>query len=331
MFKPSYPLHVVFILSNHCNLSCIHCSSNADKEGDKGYTTNRAKEILWQMNDVGVVDVAFSGGEPLLRRDLIELVAYARSLNMTVGTSTNGYPLTEKTADKLKQAGLSRLQVSIDGTQEAHNAIRGPGSFQKALEAVKIALEVGLKTHICFTAMRRNAHLLPDMLELCAQLGVDGFNLSQFIPTGRGALSDGLEPDTAHALLQTWLAAKADYPDMYLSAHSSGLASLAPDADACRGGCQAGISIACVTAEGDVTPCVMFPLSLGNLKDAPFGEIWSNSSHIKALHQRDVKGGCASCSFKWECGGCRAAAWAVDQDMMAEDPYCWLIHDKLSA
>ncbi|WP_054785420.1 radical SAM protein [Pseudovibrio denitrificans] len=289
MFKPSYPLHVVFILSNHCNLSCIHCSSNADKEGDKGYTTNRVKEILQQMNSVGVVDVAFSGGEPLLRRDLPELIAYARSLNMTVGTSTNGYPLTKKTAWKLKEARLSRLQISIDGTREAHDAIRGSGSFDKALEAVELALEAGLKTHICFTAMRRNAHLLPEMLELCAQLGVDGFNLSQFVPTGRGALTEGLEPNTARTLLQTWLVAKAAYPHMYLSAHSSGLASLTPDVAACRGGCQAGISIACITPEGDVTPCVMFPLSLGNVKEASFGEIWSNSPHIKTLHKRDVK------------------------------------------
>ena len=325
MFRPTYPLHFVFILGNRCNLACTHCSSAAGKDASLGYSTQQTRDILAQMAGIGVVDVAFSGGEPLLRRDLELLIMFARAQGMSTGTSTNGYALTEQRARSLKAAGLNRLQVSLDGTEAAHEKVRGKGSFAKAVTAIRRSVSAGLRTHICFTAMRSNAHLFPEMLELARDLGVDGFNLSQFVPTGRGALEEGLDPSTAKWLLQTWLLAKASYPDLHLTAHSSGLAALAPPDDACRGGCQAGMSIGCITPDGDVTPCVMLPLSLGNINERPLAEIWSRSETIAALKSRDVKGICGSCSHKEECGGCRAAAWAVTGDLMAEDPYCWIV------
>ncbi|MCB1502149.1 MAG: radical SAM protein [Bauldia sp.] len=330
MFQPKFPLHMVFILGNYCNLSCIHCSSNANRGGSMGYTTDQAKNIIDQMADVGVLDVALSGGEPLLRRDLPNLVAYACARGITVGTSTNGYPLTDKAAVKLKEAGLARLQISIDGTEKTHDIVRGRGSFAKAVQAVKRSVAHGLRTHICFTAMRMNARLLPDVLKLARELGVDGFNLSQFVPTGRGAQDQGLGPEAARWILENWLEAKNQYPEIHFTAHSSGLAALRPGAGDCRGGCQAGISIGSITADGDVTPCVMFPLSLGNLNRMTLREIWASSKLVDVLHRRNVSGACGKCDFKWQCGGCRAAAWAVHGDILAEDPYCWLIDANLA-
>ena len=325
MFRPSFPLHFVFILGNRCNLACTHCSSAADLTASLGYSMEQAQDILTQMADIGVVDVAFSGGEPLLRRDLELLIMFARAKGMSTGTSTNGYALTEHRARTLKAAGLNRLQVSLDGTYQAHEKVRGPGSFPKAITAIRRSVEAGLRTHICFTAMRSNAHLLPEMIELALELRVDGFNLSQFVPTGRGAAEEGLEPRTAKWLLETWLEAKASHPSLHLTAHSSGLAALSPPEDACRGGCQAGMSIGCITPDGDVTPCVMLPLSLGNLNERPLAEIWSGSETIATLKSREVKGICGSCRHRDSCGGCRASAWAVTGDLMAEDPYCWIV------
>lgn len=330
MYKPTFPLHMVFILGSHCNLSCIHCSSNADREGLMGFTTAQAKEIVDQMAEVGVIDVAYSGGEPLLRRDLPELVNYARSKGLTVGTSTNGYPLTDKTADNLKAAGLNRLQVSIDGTKAVHDVVRGAGSFEKAVEAVRRSVRRGIRTHVSFTAMRMNAHLLPDMIELCVELGASGFNLSQFVPTGRGPKEQDLDATTSRKLLVTWLAAKRRHPELYMSAHSAGLADLDPDRDDCRGGCQAGLAIGCITADGDVTPCVMFPLSLGNLRNATLREIWSASPTIASLRGRQVLGACGACEHRESCGGCRAAAWAWTGNMLAEDPRCWRAHGNMA-
>tara|TARA_R110002167_G_scaffold94784_1_gene252766 strand:- start:7193 stop:7837 length:645 start_codon:yes stop_codon:yes gene_type:complete len=208
MFIPTYPLHFVFILSNRCNLACIHCSSNADNCGVLGHTTDEALNIVDQMAEIGVMDVAFSGGEPLLRKDLPQLVSHARKLGMTTGTSTNGYPLTDRNASKLRNAGLTRLQVSLDGTEALHDQIRGEGAFAKAIEAIERSLSHGLTTHICFTAMRMNAHLLPDMIALARDLKVDGFNLSQFVPTGRGTIDQGVSPTVSRHLLETWLEAR---------------------------------------------------------------------------------------------------------------------------
>jgi MoaA/NifB/PqqE/SkfB family radical SAM enzyme len=282
-FLPKYPLHVVFILGNWCNLHCTHCPSNAGLGASWGYTTDETKKIIDQLVEVGVLDIALSGGEPLLRRDLPELVAYARSLGLTVGTSTNGYPLTDRVASALRQAGLSRLQVSIDSIGTTHESVRGSGSFQRAIAAVERSVRHGLKTHICFTAMRRNAHELPQMLNLARQFSVDGFNLSQFVPTGRGSTEDALDPVSARKLLEIWLEARGANPDMYMTVHSSGLAALAPTRSDCRGGCQAGISIACITADGDVTPCVMLPLSLGNIKERTFSDIWSQATAVTCM------------------------------------------------
>lgn len=324
MFRPAFPLHFVFILGYKCNLACTHCSSNADSHGSLGYSTDEARNILRQMAEIGVVDVAFSGGEPLLRRDLEELIRFASAGGLSTGTSTNGYAVTERRARSLKAAGLDRLQVSLDGTREAHERVRGKGSFDHAVTAIRRSLDAGLRTHICFTAMRSNAHLLPEMIDLAVELGVDGFNLSQFVPTGRGVADEALAPLVAKRLLEVWLDAKARHSALHLTAHSSGLAALSPEAEHCRGGCQAGISIGCITPDGDVTPCVMFPLSLGNLRDRALADIWSSSPTVATLKSRAVKGACASCAHRIDCGGCRAGAWALTGDMMAEDPSCWL-------
>jgi radical SAM protein with 4Fe4S-binding SPASM domain len=323
MFKPSFPLHIVLILSNRCNLSCLHCSSNADKSGSIGYSTPEAKRILDQLADAGVIDVAFSGGEPLLRHDLPELVAYARSHGMTVGTSTNGYPLTDKTAERLKSAGLNRLQVSIDGTQQTHDIIRGQGSYVKAVAAVQRSVAVGLRTHISFTAMRLNVHHLEEVVRLCIALGADGFNLSQFVPTGRGPEEQDLGPTLAREVLLAWLDARRRYPDLYMSTHFAGLADLDLRNETCVGGCQAGLGLGCITAEGDVTPCVMLPLSLGNVRNQTFREIWSRSPTVAELQDRQLGGACGACEHRARCGGCRAAAWARTGDILAQDPRCW--------
>ena len=139
MFTVNFPLHIVFILGYKCNLECTHCSSNASSGKTLGYSTDEAKRIIDQMADVGVLDVAFSGGEPLLRRDLEELITYARAKGMSTGTSTNGYALTPNRAQQLRQAGLDRLQISVDGLQEAHDAIAARGRSTRQCMRLSIA------------------------------------------------------------------------------------------------------------------------------------------------------------------------------------------------
>ena len=321
---PAFPLHVVFILDNRCNLRCIHCSSNASTNASVGLAYEEAKEIVAQLAAVGVMDIAYSGGEPLLRPDLPALVRFARGLGISVGTSTNGYPLTARKAQALRSAGLSRLQVSLDGPRDTHDRIRGRGAYDRAVRAISRSLDAGLRTHVCFTAMRMNADLLEEVIELAFGLGVHGFNLSQFVATGRGSADDDLTPAQARSLLTTWLEAKRARPDHYFTAHASGLADLAQnEVEVPRAGCQAGMSIACIMADGSVTPCVMLPLPLGNLRQRSFREIWTTHPVLDAFRRRDVSGRCGACQHRLSCGGCRAAAWARYHDPLAGDPRCW--------
>lgn len=323
MFTPAFPLHVVFILDTRCNLACTHCSSAASTGGSRGFDTAGAMHVLDQLAQAGVMDVAFSGGEPLLRNDLEALIEHARRRSLTVGTSTNGYALTEKRAKALAAAGLNRLQISLDGTPATHDAIRGDGAFAHAHAAIGRSKRAGLRTHVCFTAMRGNATELAQVIELAFEAGADGFNLSQFVPTGRGALEQDLDAASSRRVLEVWLRARREHPGMYFATHSTGLMDLDPTEGQCAGGCQAGMGIGCIGADGEVMPCVMFPLVLGNLKDQPFREIWATHPLLERLRRREVSGSCGACRHRMACAGCRAAAWARTGDPLAADPRCW--------
>lgn len=277
-----------------------------------------AQGVIGELAELGVVDLALSGGEPLLRRDLERLIGYACSLGLTVGTSTNGFALTKSRAASLRNAGLGRLQVSLDGLACAHDRVRGTGSFDRAIKAIRISVEAGLRTHVCFTAMRSNIDNLEDCIALAMALGVHGFNLSQFVATGRGVERENLLPEHACRAIEVWSTARASHPDVYFTAHAVG-----PFLDSSTGGgCQAGRAIACVTSTGDVTPCVMLPVVLGNMRQRTFREIWGGAV-LDRLRAREVGGACGACALRERCGGCRAAAWAHTGDLYAADPQCW--------
>ncbi|MFZ5636350.1 MAG: radical SAM protein [Pseudomonadota bacterium] len=322
-FQPALPLHVVFILDQRCNLNCIHCSSAASRGGDPGFDTASALRVVDELAEAGVLDVAFSGGEPLLRRDLPQLIRAARAHGMSVGTSTNGWPLTEAKAAILRDAGLNRLQVSLDGDAQTHDRIRGAGSFARAVRAIRRSRAAGLRTHVCFTAMRSNADQLDAVIDIALGAGAHGFNLSQFVPTGRGSEAEDLDGAASRTLLETWMRARRAHPDAYFALHSAGLVDLDPTLGAQFGGCQAGLSIACIDSRGNVLPCVMFPLTLGNLHARPLREIWRDSPVLQALRARELGGICGGCPHRRGCGGCRAAAWARTGDFLASDPRCW--------
>lgn len=330
MYLPSYPLHVVLIITNRCNLRCLHCSSSAGEAAPGELSQDELERILEELAELGVVDVAFSGGEPLMTHHLPALISRARALGMRVGTSTNGAPLTDRRVEQLRSAGLSRLQVSLDGLEDAHDHIRGKGSFDHAVAAIRRSLAAGIRTHVCFTAMRRNHEQLEQVIDLVVSLGVHGFNLSQFVPLGRGGLQEDLGPDESLRLMRRWVIQRKKYPHIAFTAHLSGLADVDPEAASAPGfiGCQAGMYIACITAQGDVLPCVMFPLVVGNVRQQSFREIWTTSSVIADLQGRCVDGGCRSCVHRVRCGGCRAAAYLHTGDYHAEDPRCWLLQKQ---
>jgi AdoMet-dependent heme synthase len=333
MFLPRYPLHVVFIITNRCNLRCTHCSSAAGKAEAGELTRTEIEHTLDELSELGVVDLAFSGGEPLLHPHLPDFIAHARARGMRVGTSTNGAPLTPSRTRRLQEAGLSRLQVSLDGPEPVHDRIRGKGSFRRALTAIQRGVDAGLRLHVCFTAMADNHQHLGEVIDLVAALGVHGFNLSQFVPVGRGSIADDLSPQEAMRLLEVWKERRERHPRLDFYSHLAGLTLVDPRASAAPGfiGCQAGVHLACITAVGEVTPCVMFPLVIGSVRERAFREIWDTSPVIKDLRARVLKGACGTCRHRAGCGGCRAAAYVYTGDYRSDDPRCWLLHPQPTA
>lgn len=324
MLTPNYPYHVVIILTERCNLRCCHCSSSSSKERTRTMSFENAANVLRQLADVGVVDVAFSGGEPLLHPQICDLIKLAKSLGLQTGLSTNGYAITSKRIGQLLSAGLDRLQVSLDGLKTEHDRIRGDGAFEQALKAIGLSIESGLATNVCFTAMAENNHALGNVIDLSVGKGVTGFNLSKLVPSGRGLMASALMPEQSEDVFKILLNKKKRYPDIRFTSHLTGLCLMEDAATDVAGfiGCQAGIYISCVLVTGDVTPCVLFPKKVGNLFEDPFRELWSKSPVIQKLKLRELNGVCGKCDKISVCGGCRATAFNNIGDYLAEDPLC---------
>jgi len=322
--RPAYPYHMVLIITEHCNLNCIHCSTASSKYTKRVMTYEQVIDVLNQLAKAGIVDVAFSGGEPLLHPHIFELIQYARKTGFQTGLSSNGYPVTQKTIQRLKNVGLNRLQISLDGLKQEHDHMRGSGAFEYASTAILSSLGNGLTTNVCFTATRENQHCFADTIDYVAGLGINGFNLSKLVPTGRGDIEKVLSSTETEKLFGTFIDKKKQYPDIKFTSHLAGLCLYDDTSVKASGfiGCQAGIYIGCVKVSGDITPCVLFSKNIGNLFERPFKEIWQNSSTIHSLKERELGGICGHCDKKDVCGGCRAVAYAQTGDFLGEDATC---------
>lgn len=330
VFRPRFPLHMVWLATNRCNARCSHCSSNSGQPMLDELDTREAKDLLDQLADCGVVDLAVSGGEPLLRRDLLDVVAHAKSRGLSVGIGTNGGKLSADQARALAGLGLDRLQVSLDGVGAEHDRLRcWPGLFKRALRTIALARDAGLRVHVCFTITRFNVDEIEDLADVVARQGVKRLNLSRFVATGRGAAALEL-PDTAwRDVIRRCQALRERFrPEVEVVTHLAQQVLVDEEA-ACMPafiGCQAGVAQGCIQADGTVFPCVLLPIAIGNIRTTRFAEMWQSSPVIGALRDRSLlQGQCGTCGHRARCGGCRAVAYARTGNMFATDPRCWLV------
>lgn len=328
-FYSGMPFHMVWIATDLCNARCLHCSSSSTKRSDDELSTDEACQLMDQFADNGVVDVAISGGEPLLRPDLINIITHAKNRDLSVGLGSNGAYLSRHKAAQLAMAGLNRFQVSLDGFQTAHEALRKwPGLFDRALRTISVAKNAGLSTTLCCTINRLNWTTLEPFTEFVATLGVKRLNFSRYIPTGRGSQSLDLEQETWREIIHLCQKLKNRYEgsieiinhlaqQILVDDHVNDMPAFI--------GCQAGIGQGAVTANGTVQPCVLLPVSIGNIREKRFADLWKNSPVIQSLKNRDnIKGQCSECAVKQRCGGCRAVAYAKTGDYLSSDTRCWI-------
>jgi radical SAM protein with 4Fe4S-binding SPASM domain len=326
------PGEVIWAVTKRCNLRCKHCSIS--EEDPEELTTEEGFGLIEEAAKLGHVKFGFTGGEPLLRKDIYDLIEYAASFDMQVVMATNGTLITSAVAKSLKKAGLERAAISIDGIGTAHDDFRGVhGAFDDVLRGMKACEEEGLAVQLFTMVTRYNYAEIAKIIKLADDLKLWRIYLIYLIAMGRGK-------EIAEACLSTdenmrffdYIAGKqgevkvwlkpicnpqywAYLKDKGLVDHNSGITFT---------GCTAGITRFHIFPNGDVTPCAYLPAKAGNVRESSFLEIVRNSEMFKALRARNVKGQCATCRYKRICGGCRSRAYALSGDYLAEDPGCSL-------
>jgi radical SAM protein with 4Fe4S-binding SPASM domain len=319
-------------LTRGCNLSCRHCSVGAGSKCEDELTTEEVKEIINQLSDLGAIYLVFTGGEPLLNGNLIKLVEHAVSKGLRVSIDTNGTLLTSERAEALKNAGVSTIQVSLDGNREVHDSIRGEGAFEKSVNGIRNSIREGVYTAVNFTISRLNQKDLPEVITLSRELGARKLTMERFAPLGRGKgiMDMSLDPKEFKYSLEILSNAKGiqtNSTDPLAVFTKEGLAQSYSKDDLRKrvcGGCTAGIAAITISYDGEVYPCPKLEVSCGNVRNSRLLDIWLNSRAIKDLRFRRLKGRCGHCDWKNLCGGCRAVAGAVSGDYLETDPACFV-------
>jgi radical SAM protein with 4Fe4S-binding SPASM domain len=322
---------MVWLATNQCNANCLHCSSDSHSGSTVDeLSTDEIFGLFDQFHNTGVVDVAISGGEPLLRQDIFEIIGYANRLGLPVSVGTNGWNTGVDLVRELSKYQIARFQISLDGFAGSHDRLRRwEGLFDRAVSTINTAVNANLNTNICCTINKYNYRDIDSFVEFVCGLGVKRLNFSRYVPTGRGSDELDLNSDEWFSVISLCSRLRDSYMGkLDIVSHLAQQILLRDELKDMPAfiGCQAGIGQGCVTADGTVWPCVLLPLSLGNIRERTFKEIWQGSDVVRSLRDRSsLKGICSTCDFKARCGGCRAVAYAKSGDYLSEDPRCWMV------
>ncbi len=323
-----------------CNLRCIHCRRTdvLVKGSPDELTTKEAKSFIDQLAEMGRPVLIFSGGEPLFRKDIFELIEYAQAKGLPSGLATNGTLVNDAIAEKLAKAGVYYASISLDGAvAKTHDAFRGPGNFAKALKGFLALKNAGIKVQVNFTMTKKNAGEITEVYHLSKSMGASALYLFLLVPVGCGveiADSDMLLPEEVEEWLK-WVAKKDKpgelpikaicAPHYYRVESEMGTVPISQE----RKGCLAGIHMCFVSHKGDVFPCGYLPLAAGNIKKTPLKTIWTESKLFEDFRNPELlEGRCGSCDFKNVCGGCRARAYFAYNNVLADEPAC--VYDPAS-
>lgn len=349
--SPAVPPVVVWNVCRHCNLRCPHCYAAATAQvAQDDLDGAEARSLIDALAGAGVQVLILSGGEPLLRPDLLDLVAHAHRAGLQPQLSSGGVLLDRPRAERLVAAGVRYIGISLDGLAPFNDSYRGlPGAFARAVEGLGHAKAAGARTGMRVTLTRRNADQLDPLLELAVRLGVDRFYVSHLLYSGRGRglTEEDLSPVEARALLlhlfeaaRRLARAGAAAPAVVTGGNDSDGALLlrwveeryggeagarVHDALLRRGGNSAGEKLLAIDHRGRVHPDQFWQTAtLGNVREMPLAEILDHPLRA-ALRNREafLEGRCGACAFRALCRGShRERALARHGEMWAPDPAC---------
>ncbi len=348
--KMPAPFLIVWNFTNMCNLRCKHCYQRADKPLPDELSLEEKLMLVDQLDKAGVAAIALSGGEPTIHPDFYRIVSEISSRGMYAAVATNGWVFADiRNLVKAKKAGLRYVEVSIDSADpKKHDWFRGvPGSWERAVKALKNAVKLGISNALAVTLTKVNVDEVDDILDLAEEIGVQRVVFFNFVPVGRGKdnMWLDLDPLEREEVLRKLFKEMKHRKGLQIistapqygrvSMQMSGGKEVAPthfyvgDDPIVKavaefvGGCGAGRIYAAIQPNGDVTPCVFMPITVGNIREKPFWDIWTNTPLFNLLRDRDkLKGFCKKCPYRNVCGGCRARAYGYYNDPMAPDPGC---------
>jgi radical SAM protein with 4Fe4S-binding SPASM domain len=353
------PPIVVWNCTQRCNLNCIHCYARAQDRSYTGeLTTTEGKAFIQDIADFGVPVILFSGGEPTLRQDILELAMWAGDLGVRPVLSTNGTLITAQVADEIAKVGFGEVGISIDGIGTVNDRFRGQeGAFEAALQGIRHLVALEHRVSLRLTITQHNYREIPAIFDLVEREGIDRICFYHLTYTGRasdiqaedlshqetrravdliidrtldlywrGIGKEVLTVDNHADAVYLYLKAQKEYPDR---------ADAVLELLRVNGGNNSGIRIAAVDNQGDVHPDQFWwHYSLGNVRQRRFGDIWSDESEplLQALRDRKplLKGRCGRCRYLDMCNGnLRVRAEAVHGDVWADDPACYLTDEEI--
>ena len=353
------PFTIAWEVTRACAFACVHCRADAQHTRDPNeLTTEEGYRLLDRFKTFGGPIVVFTGGDPMMRRDLFDLIRRATDLGLRASLTPTATALP--TVERLKQAmdaGVRRIALSLDApSPEVHDAFRQvPGSWERTMKILRSAQAVGLSAQINTTVTKLNVHLLPEMVKFVEEVGAVQWSVFFLVPTGRGQIADMISPEE-HERVFHWLFdlsqrgtfdIKATAAPMYRRVAIERKRAHSPSPDQRPGegaggwgfqgagfqyadglnrpvkGVNDGRGFLFISHLGEIMPSGFLPVSAGNVRTADVVDVYRNHPMFKALRDPDqLKGKCRECQYRVVCGGQRGRAYAITGDYLETDPAC---------
>ena len=338
-----YPGHPVWEVTGACNLKCIHCHAVSDKAGKDELSTDEGKRLIDSIASVSAFrTLVYTGGEPLVRPDIFELLRHSQQAGLANIIATNGTLIDEEMAFKLRDHGVVCHAISLDAATPAiHDMVRNqPGAFDRTLRAIEATKKAGILLQINTTAMEYNMPHLSELIDFTDRNGAGIMLMYQLVAVGRGEkiekatlkksankhLSEMIAEKQKNATTIIEPVAGPQYWPYLLEKKGFTEGLRLKLAGKVFHGCAAGRGFVYVKANGDVWPCPFVEVNAGNIRDRNFKAIYEESPVFQNLRRREelLKGACGECHYKTVCGGCRGRAHAYSGDYLQEDPRCYI-------
>lgn len=333
------PIFVNIYVTNECNLRCKHCIDNAGHLSEEQKSEELSNGEIYYLIDYylskGVSNISFSGGEPLLHKNLLDFIKYLKNKNVDITLLTNATLVDKNIARSLAESGVSYVRTSIEGANsETHDWIRGEGNFEKVIFGLKNLLEAKLpKVGVSITLNKRNLHEIEIIISMLYKIGIRYLTMAPLMPLGRGEkyLKEFiLSRDEFKNLLIKKQSLEKVYPDVIFTLDSPLQAILVKDDPISvekLGPCVIGTCFLGFKSNGDIYACpVRDEVIIGNMRIDDLQDIWDNSPFLNRVRNLDLlEGKCKNCNLLQYCGGgCRALTHIKYDDVIYPDPYCWL-------